>query len=54
MEDFKLMKKNIVFAIKGSLFLFLLGIILFIINRTLVPKYFINTSWPTTSTYLGF
>ncbi len=48
------MKKNIVFAIKGSLFLFLLGIILFIINRTLVPKYFINTSWPTTSTYLGF
>ncbi len=48
------MKKKIMMILKGSLFLFLLIIILFTVNRALVPKYFINNSWPTTSTYLGF
>lgn len=48
------MRKKCVFIAKGILFLSILVVILFMINRTLIPKYFIDNSWPTTSTYLGF
>lgn len=40
--------------VKGIIFVLLLSLILVTVNRILVPKYFINNSWPTTSTYLGF
>lgn len=48
------MKKTCAFITKGILFLSLLAVVLFIINRMFVPKYFIDNTWPTTSTYLGF
>lgn len=54
MEDFKLMKRKFIFATKCILFLLLLILILSAVNNVLVPKYFIDNSWPTTSTYLGF
>lgn len=54
MEDFKHMRKKYAFAIKGIVFLLLLATILLSINQILIPKYFVNNSWPTTSTYLGF
>lgn len=48
------MKQKYAFFIKGVLFLSLLAVVLSTINRILIPKYFIDDQWSTTSTYLGF
>lgn len=42
------------YAIKLAAFLTLLGVALGGVNRLLIPKYYYNSDWPTTSTYLDF
>ena len=48
------MKKNIKFAIKSLVFLTLLAIVLGITTYILIPKFYYNSDWPTSSTFLGF
>ena len=48
------MKKNIKFAIKSLVFLALLAIVLGITTYILIPKFYYNSDWPTSSTFLGF
>lgn len=42
------------YAIKLAAFLAILGVVLGTVNRLLIPKYYYNSDWPTTSTYLDF
>ena len=48
------MKKHLKWAIKCIVFLFILCICIKYAYQIMVPKFFFNTTWPTTSTYLGF
>lgn len=48
------MKKNFLYLLKGFLLSFLIFILLFEINRIENPKYFYDTTWPTSATYNGF
>lgn len=48
------MKKNIKFALKSMIFVLLLSIILGITTYILIPKFYYNNDWPTSSTFLGF
>lgn len=42
------------YGIKILAFLILLGVMLGAVNKLLIPKYYYNSDWPTTSTYLDF
>ena len=48
------MNKNIKFALKSMIFVLLLSIILGITTYILIPKFYYNNDWPTSSTFLGF
>ena len=48
------MGKHKKYAVKLAAFLMLLAISLGAVNRLLIPKYYYNSDWPTTSTYLDF
>ena len=42
------------YILKLAVFLMLLALSLGAVNRLLLPKYYYNSDWPTTSTYLDF
>ena len=48
------MKKNIKFALKSFVFVILLAIVLGITTYILIPKFYYNSDWPTSSTFSGF
>lgn len=48
------MRKHLNFFARGGIFIVILIALLFMLTRILVPKYFFDNIWPTTSTYLGF
>ena len=48
------MGKHKKYAVKLAVFLILLAVSLGAVNRLLIPKYYYNSDWPTTSTYLDF
>ena len=49
-----MVKYRIKLAIKGILFLLLVGICVGAVNEWMKPKYYYNESWPATNTYLDF
>ena len=48
------MRKNKSFIIKGIIFGCIVGMIYHIVIMILIPKFFYDDSWPTSTTYLGF
>lgn len=48
------MKRHIGFAARAVGFCIILTLTIILINKILVPKYYYNDLWPTTSTYAGF
>ena len=48
------MLKHKKFAVRLVLFLALLTAALEYTNKILIPNYYYNSDWPTTSTYLDF
>lgn len=48
------MREHIKFMIKGVVLTALIILLLFMLNRILIPKFFYNTEWAATSTYTGF
>lgn len=48
------MKKHIRFAVKSILFVGILAVLVNLTNKILTPKYYMDSLWPTTSTYEGF
>ena len=48
------MKGHMGFAVRVVCFCIILALTVILINRILVPKYYYNDLWPTTSTYAGF
>ncbi len=48
------MKRNIFYLIKAVAFTIITVLVVLVINRMENPKYFYNSTWPTTATYTGF
>lgn len=48
------MKKHINFLIKSVIFLGILCCFLYQVYQIIMPKFFFDNTWPTTSTYIGF
>lgn len=48
------MRKHVQYFTKATVLVLIIGIILSLVTKILMPKYFYNNNWPTTSTYLGF
>ncbi len=48
------MKRNISYMIKAVIFAIITAFVVTGINRIENPKYFYNSTWPTTATYTGF